>query len=711
MTAWQDGITGASEIIAIIDTGIDTDSPEFAGRIHPDSRDIAGNPTVEAEDDHGTNVAMVAAAARDNTGVVGIAFEADILALRGDRPGTCNTDTDEALDGCSFRDRDIADGVDQAIASGATVINLSLGGSLPTTSLSNAIRRAADAGIVIVVSAGNDGDSTEPGIDPDRPDPFAAGALAAGGANVIIVGSVDDAGEISDFSNRAGDLSASYISARGQRICCIYEDGVLRVTEENGSRFVTVFSGTSFSAPQVAGAVALLAQAFPNLTGTEIVEILLNSAREAGDAGADAVFGRGILDIGAALAPQGTTTLAGSSVALALTEITGVGSSAMGDAFNSVPINTIITDSYDRAYNYNLASGIRSASIQPRLQGAVEMRGRHVSIGSEAVSLAFTVGDPASGAPTGQLQLNQYQAEQARVLAARIVLKIAPKTDLAFAFVEGAQGLVAQLQGQSRPAFLIAQSAGGDTGFFRRNNASFALRKKVGAWGLTLSAETGDAYFGNFRSSASLADGRREERGVNSFAFSADRRFGPVETALGLTWMQEEETVLGAFFHESFGAGGADTMFLDASAAMGVSRDWRIGGSFRQGFTRSNRTGSIVDGSDFISRAWSVDVSRRGVFAGGDSVGFRLSQPLRVENGGLTLNLPVAYDYNTESAILGERRISLTPNGRELLGEMAWRGPWAGGTAAASLFYRQQPGHLANSPDDAGIAVKWNRSF
>ena len=93
VSAWQRGATGTGRTIAVIDTGIDLDSPEFAGRIHPDSRDVAGGRSVDGEDDHGTNVSLVAAAARNNQGILGIAFDARVLALRADRPGSCGSDT------------------------------------------------------------------------------------------------------------------------------------------------------------------------------------------------------------------------------------------------------------------------------------------------------------------------------------------------------------------------------------------------------------------------------------------------------------------------------------------------------------------------------------------------------------------------------------------------------------------------------------------
>src|SRR3546814_11022468 len=73
--------------------------------------------------------------------------------------------------------------------------------------------------ILIVVSAGNGGDGSEPGIDPNQPDPFASSLLAAGNGNVVIVGSIDENGAFSDFSNRAGSNATSFLTARGEAIC------------------------------------------------------------------------------------------------------------------------------------------------------------------------------------------------------------------------------------------------------------------------------------------------------------------------------------------------------------------------------------------------------------------------------------------------------------------------------------------------------------
>src|SRR5690606_30650380 len=115
-TAWSSGHTGRGVTIAVVDTGIDEDSPEFAGRISPFSRDMTGaNRPLTGTDDHGTSVSMVAAAARNGSGVLGMAYDSTIMALRSDAVGSCAGDsaTDSETE-CSFSDSTIAAAVNHA---------------------------------------------------------------------------------------------------------------------------------------------------------------------------------------------------------------------------------------------------------------------------------------------------------------------------------------------------------------------------------------------------------------------------------------------------------------------------------------------------------------------------------------------------------------------------------------------------------------------
>jgi hypothetical protein len=330
------------------------------------------------------------------------------------------------------------------------------------------------------------------------------------------------------------------------------------------------------------------------------------------------------------------------------------------------------------------------------------------------MSVAFSIDARGKAGETPRIRpltLAREDAEAARVLAARVALRLSPDTQAGFAFAETAGGIVALLQGQDRPAFMVASDAGGDAGIHQMIDASFAVRHSFGPWGLTASAESGDVLTASIMRRAAEMRGQRDRAGVQSFGLALDRRFATLDAALGISVMREDETLLGAKFHDAFGLAGAQTLFLDARAGWSFAEGWRLGGAVRQGWTEARDGGMVAAGSRLVSRGWSLDLSRAGVFAPSDTLALRLSQPLRVEGGRLNLSLPVDYSYETLAPTYGIRSLSLTPQGRELTGELAWRGRFWGGNAAASLFYRKDPGHYAALPDDKGAAISWSREF
>jgi hypothetical protein len=698
--AWAAGHTGAGVTIAVVDTGIDVDSPEFAGRLSPQSTDLyASRNQLNSTDDHGTNVAMVAAAARDGLGTVGIAWQAQLLAIRADEPGSCKSDDPASTSDCSFLDDDIGRGVSYALANGARVINISLGGEGgASAALERAVASATAAGVLVLISSGNDG---FPALED-----FAKELIAVGNGAVLVVGSVGEDYTLSDFSNRPGADSQFYIAARGERVCCEYRDGQLYI---DGEGFRYLLSGTSFATPQVAGAAALLAQAFPNLTGRQIADILLRSAFDAGDSGADAVFGRGILDISKAFQPIGTTTVAGTGGALTLGLASGTLSPAMGDALASGSLTTLVLDEYARAFTAEIGGSFQTAALRSPLHGALAGQQRQLAAGNAGAAVAFTV--DASGQAQA-LRLTSDQSQQARVLAARVALQLSPDTQLGFAYAQGADGLVAQLQGQDRPAFMIAGSSLGDSGLWQDSDAALAVRHRLGQWGLTVSAQSGqsDTAVRPDRRTAQLG-GVQNSADLASMGLSADRRFGAIDAALGLTWLGEQGSLLGAQFQPGLGLDGADSLFIDLSAGWDLGADWRLGGSLRQGQTRARGRALVARGSRLTSRGFTIDLQRRNMLARGDALALRVSQPLRVESGALGLSLPSSWDYATLAAQSTLHWLALKPSGRELDAELAWRGPLWGGHAASSLFWRRDPGHVAALPADKGVALRWSRGF
>src|SRR5439155_14764894 len=144
------------------------------------------------------------------------------------------------------------------------------------------------------------------------------------------IGVAGDNNQISTFSDRAGTGANSYLMAVG------YND---RAPDETGTQYI--WSGTSFSAPTISGAVALMAQAFPNLTGKQIVDILFRSATDLGATGVDSIYGRGGLDIARAFQPIGQTSLANGKTPVSMIT-NGDLPAVAGDAKGGTALGAII---------------------------------------------------------------------------------------------------------------------------------------------------------------------------------------------------------------------------------------------------------------------------------------------------------------------------------------------------------------------------------
>jgi len=670
--------------IGIIDSGINPNLKEFAGRIDPASGDAVGNRGVSDEGGHGTAVASVAAAARNNSGAMGVAFDATIISQRADALGSCAT-----KDGCTFYDDAIANGIDAARQAGAKVINMSLGGSEPGNQLLNAMQRAVDAGIVLVISAGNDGTA--------NPDPFAMVPAQQFDGSVIIAGSVGVDGAnglvnddlISTFSDRAGTGAQWFLTAVG------YNDSA---PDQNGQTWL--WSGTSFSAPTISGAVALLAQAFPNLTGQQIVELLFNSADDLGAVGDDVIYGQARLNIGRAFQPVGATSLASNQMPVSVTS-NGDLPAVAGDAATAQSLGAVILDGYSRAYVLNLAKTLNRAPQETPLAQALHNDVRATSAQAGPLSIAMTVRerhDLAQGYEIERMGIGPEDIRKSKLVAASAVARVDDKTAVAFGFSEGAKAMERRLSGMGGDAFLIAKDVAGEPGFGASRTGSMALRHEFGRFGVTVSGETGNVW----NQVETTADGSP----YRWTSIAADRAFGSNWLSVGMSRLEEKQSLLGGRMSDVLGGGGSSSTFLDAEARHDFGGGWNAALTARRGWT------NFAAGS-FQTGAYGFDIGKTGLFGANDRIGARLSQPLRVENGGFAMLLPTAYNYSTGLATNSWSVMSLKPNGREVDGELSYGSSLLGGNAwlGGNLFYRNQPGHIADAAPDAGAAVRFTLGF
>ncbi len=296
--AWVFGSGSRSVKVAVIDTGVHASHLDLNdGRVIEGFNVVTGRviPAGSDSDDngHGTAVAGVIGAISNNSrGVAGVAWDVSIIpvkALEANGSGTISS---------------VATAIVWAAQNGANIINLSLGGPGfgNDQTLNNAIIHAYNSGSLIVAAAGND--LADHGINLDNSPVYPI--CADGGNNMVIgVAASDVNDQKASFSNYG--INCVDIVAPGKKILT-----TAFIPSDPSDNILIYGSGTSLAAPVVSGVAALLKSNNPNLTNTEIKNILLRTTDNIDSLNQDTCFGascngflgRGRLNALSALSPQ-----------------------------------------------------------------------------------------------------------------------------------------------------------------------------------------------------------------------------------------------------------------------------------------------------------------------------------------------------------------------------------------------------------------------
>ncbi|MER7760904.1 S8 family serine peptidase [Streptomyces sp. NPDC097619] len=262
--AWAAGYTGKGVKIAVLDTGVDATHPDLSTQVVA-AKNFTPAPDAKDRFGHGTHVASIAAGTGAKSGG----------KFKGVAPGAKLLNGKVLDDNGSGDDSGILAGIEWAVAQGADIVNLSLGGpdGPDLDVLESAVNKiSADKGVLFAIAAGNSG-------------PGARSVGSPGSAEAALtVGAVDDKDKLAEFSSRGPRIGDGGIkpdvTAPGVDTTAAAAPGsvIEREVGQNPPGYLTI-SGTSMATPHVAGAAALLKQQHPSWKGAQLKGVLTASTK------------------------------------------------------------------------------------------------------------------------------------------------------------------------------------------------------------------------------------------------------------------------------------------------------------------------------------------------------------------------------------------------------------------------------------------------
>jgi subtilisin family serine protease len=252
---WQYFTGSSGVIVAVIDTGVDLTSADFAGRLVEGYDFVNYDSTPMDDNGHGSHVAGIMAATGNNDyGIAGLDWSSKIMPVK-------------VLDSTGHgSDLNVYRGIMYAVDHGARVINLSLGFDGYSYLVETAVNYAYQHGVTVVASSGNSGGSV---------------TFPANLPHVIAVGAVDESENKAAYSNYGNSLD---VVAPGNSIFSLTNSGFSYKT------------GTSMAAPQVSGLASLLKGIYP-ITPDQTESIIKSTSKDLGESGWDKYFGNGLIQV------------------------------------------------------------------------------------------------------------------------------------------------------------------------------------------------------------------------------------------------------------------------------------------------------------------------------------------------------------------------------------------------------------------------------
>ena len=745
--AYARGATGLGVTIGITDSGLDNTHTEISlGRLSGDSDLSYSNYTPNTRQQrHGTMVASVAAGKQEKTDTSpmhGVAFEANVLfiAIQLAEPDPDYDPVDIGTDDGSGTVTDAPDftGIDNFFSSlfeiynqyDVDIVNNSYGYSgniidyteaqvryaFPKTIAEMSQIGTPDSQKTIYVwAAGNAGGYADQGVDFSSPEllPGMAHYIPEIQGHSIAVASVDENGSISSFSSRCGVAQDYCISAPGGRITAAYptstsdtgiyigntnDDNYNSCIQDNSCFAVT--SGTSFAAPFVSGGLAVIADYFEGQLGSkEIVDRLFSTANKEGVYSDKAIYGQGLMDLGAATAPVGqvsamlTGTLSGAMVPAFFTGIQ-LTSPSFGDALsNGVANQTVIffdeLDAPFRGAVKNLTTDYRNQIVN--LDGYEHM---------------YQSTPQIIDSQDNVLEMSNYKNQ-----------------NLSYGLINSMHLLEAQ---QDSNQFFT---------YLNKGNNSFVSHGINGSWALGIFQDKDLRYKSQLRSQFSnpwlnfsaggtsfgsvykfqhnldvaflISSGRNRFQANEVFGESNSSTVAMIELqpknympSIQFGILKENDANLGLSGSGAFnGNSGQMTSFVGISDSINL-----FGGKFFSSLYignspgTSNNEGMINSITDIQSSAFGMGFLKQSIFNSGDELLLSIDQPMRTESGEMNLRVPV-YRTTERNVLFNSFGFTLRPSGREVHSKARYISSYKNIGLSLTLGYKSDPYHIKSLED------------
>lgn len=610
----------------------------------PEELVCVGGNCVNSDVAHGTHVAGIIAADKNDSQMHGVAFSnAQIIAGRWDFRFPMSIPLSKMVD------------------MGAQVVNMSLG--VDSTDLINAktlqglstenaaeivgdglgdmildgIDKAIEKNTVLVMAAGNNG-KAQPGILNGVP-LMTDYAERLKNLFITVVATGHD-GKIAGYSNRCGATAAYCIAAPGGD-----STGFIWSTVSKGD-MVAGMAGTSMATPVVTGSVALLMGAYPYLTPQQVVELIFETANNDGVYADSATYGHGMLDLAEATNPQGYLGTIG-------------GDTTDGERTNVAATSIRVPAAFKEALVKNMP---KTMTVFDKYNRPFQMK------------LSALVSTTHSGEKKFKNDLYNFSRHQPKTTVATegFTFGFAPS---AYNNTDSGMGIIdMSYQGDNyKTSFFFAENSEYSSGVYQNKTLFNPYLAMNNVYGLSNSLQFDKLGFKfDFMTGENgLYDGDKSYNDYNfdkkAYAFNSEVSYKvtpefDVSAMSGV--LSEDDALLGMNGHGALNIENSNTFYTGLMLNWKPSEKWSFSGAYYHGLTDgTNAAGSMMSTSRLMSNSFALDGHYN--MNKTDVVGLQLSSPLRIYNGHADFDIATGRD-NFSSTVYREKvRASLKPSARE----------------------------------------------